>query len=186
MKPTTANKTGRATKQDVVMTPYHTAKWIVEHFEPQGKMLEPCRGDGAFYKAMQEYNHALKGLSVEVEDVDWCEISEGKDFFDYNGKVDWIITNPPYSIFDDFLDKAFEVADNVVMFVPFSKLFKSKQLKDLFISEFSKPMLLTTSETIFLISDTSATSGVTRSNSHLTVGHTPRAHSKLLNPFSIS
>ena len=126
MKPTTANKTGRATKQDVVMTPYHTAKWIVEHFEPQGKMLEPCRGDGAFYKAMQEYNHALKGLSVEVEDVDWCEISEGKDFFDYNGKVDWIITNPPYSIFDDFLDKAFEVADNVVMFVPFSKLFKSK------------------------------------------------------------
>ena len=47
------------------MTPYHTAKWIVEHFEPQGKMLEPCRGDGAFYKAMQEYNHALKGLSVE-------------------------------------------------------------------------------------------------------------------------
>ena len=92
------------------MTPYHTKK-IVEHFEPQ----EPL--DGAFYKAMQEYNHALKGLSVE--DVDWCEISEGKDFFDYNGKVDWIITNPPYSIFDDFLDKAFEVADNVVMFVPF-------------------------------------------------------------------
>ena len=94
MKPTTANKTGQSTKQDVVMTPYHTAKWIVEHFEPQGKMLEPCRGEGAFYTAMQEYN----------DDVDWCEISEGKDFFDYNGKVDWIITNPPYSIFDDFLD----------------------------------------------------------------------------------
>ena len=134
MKPTNSNKTGQSTIQDVVMTPYHTAKWIVEHFEPQGKMLEPCRGEGAFYTAMQEYKSSRLCKSIRVseerqstnDDVDWCEISEGKDFFDYNGKVDWIITNPPYSIFDDFLDKAFEVADNVVFFVPFSKLFKSK------------------------------------------------------------
>ena len=48
---------------------------------------------------MQEYNHALKGLSVEVEDVDWCEISEGKDFFDYNGKVDWIIAHLALTVY---------------------------------------------------------------------------------------
>ena len=57
------------------MTNPNTAKWIVDYFQPTGKMLEPCRGEGAFYTAMQEYN----------DDVDWCEISEGKDFFDYNG-----------------------------------------------------------------------------------------------------
>ena len=126
MKPTQQNRTGKATKQDVVMTPFPTAKYIVDYFKPTGKMLEPCKGHGAFYRAMQEYNFATKGMSVEEDDVDWCEISEGRDFFEYDKKVDWIITNPPYSIFDAFLEKAFEVADNVVFFVPFSKFLKSK------------------------------------------------------------
>ena len=116
MKPTQQNRTGKATKQDVVMTPLATAKFIVDYFKPQGKLLEPCKGHGAFYKYMQEHS----------DDVDWCEISEGKDFFEYDKKVDWIITNPPYSIFDAFLEKSFEVADNVVFFIPFSKFLKSK------------------------------------------------------------
>jgi hypothetical protein len=29
--------------------------------------------------------------------VDWCEIGEGGDFLRYNQKVDWIISNPPWS-----------------------------------------------------------------------------------------
>tara|TARA_B100000287_G_scaffold302834_1_gene285984 strand:- start:674 stop:1228 length:555 start_codon:yes stop_codon:yes gene_type:complete len=124
--PTKANMTGRATGQDVVMTPPETAHWIVNYFEPSGKLLEPCRGEGAFYNALVDYNHECKGLSVEADDVDWCEISEGKDFMNYDKQVDWIITNPPYSIFDSFLKKAMSISDNIVFFVPLSKLFKSK------------------------------------------------------------
>ena len=113
MKPTQANTTGRATAQDVVMTPSTTAKIIIDYFKPTGKLLEPCRGEGAIYNYMSGDKH-------------WCEISEGKDFMDWSEQVDWIITNPPYSIFDLFLKKAMSVADNIVFFVPFSKLFKSK------------------------------------------------------------
>ena len=115
MKPTKTNKTGRSTAQDVVMTPPETAIKILNHFKPTGIILEPCRGDGAFYNAMEGDKH-------------WCEISEGKDFMEWNwiNKVDWIITNPPYSIYDMFLEKAMSVAENIVFFVPFSKLFKSK------------------------------------------------------------
>ena len=29
--------------------------------------------------------------------MDWCEIGEGGDFLRYNQKVDWIISNPPWS-----------------------------------------------------------------------------------------
>tara|TARA_B100002019_G_C21209046_1_gene568344 strand:- start:757 stop:1269 length:513 start_codon:yes stop_codon:yes gene_type:complete len=112
--PAKANLTGRSTGQDVVMTPDQTAAWIVNYFKPEGKLLEPCRGEGAFYKAM-------KGM-----DVDWCEISEGKDFMDYDKQVDWIITNPPYSIFDLFLKKSMFISKNIVYFVPLQKLFKSK------------------------------------------------------------
>lgn len=53
------------------------------------------------------------------------EIAEGKDFFNWHEKVDWIITNPPYSIYDKFLKHCFEVADNVVLLVPIVKAFKS-------------------------------------------------------------
>ena len=113
MKPTPANMTGRATAQDVVMTPSTTAKIIIDYFKPTGKLLEPCRGEGAIYNYMSGDKH-------------WCEISEGKDFMDWNKQVDWIITNPPYSIFDVFLKKAMSVSDNVVFFVPLQKLFKSK------------------------------------------------------------
>ena len=113
MKPTKPNKTGNATQQDRVMTNPKTAKSIIEYFKPEGKILEPCKGEGAFYDQLNGDKH-------------WCEIDLGRDFFKYDKKVDWIITNPPYSIYDQFLEKAMSISDNIVFFVPFSKLFKSK------------------------------------------------------------
>lgn len=56
---------------------------------------------------------------------DWCEIDKGRDFFDYKDKVDWIISNPPYSILDEVLEHSFEIADNIVYLVPLSKIFTS-------------------------------------------------------------
>jgi len=115
--PTKPNKTGKATANDVVMTAEPTAKWIVDYFNPQGTILEPCRGEGAFY------NNFPKQSKKE-----WCEISQGRDFFEYEKKVDWIITNPPFSIFDNFLTHSFEIADNVVFFCPLNKVFKSMKI----------------------------------------------------------
>ena len=109
------NKSGKSTPNDVVMTKPETAKWIIDYFKPIGTILEPCKGDGAFYNQFEG-------------DKDWCEIKEGRDFLNYDKRVDWIITNPPFSIFDKFLLKAFEVADNIVFFCPLNKVFKGKKL----------------------------------------------------------
>lgn len=114
--PAKANRTGKATANDSVMTPDDLAVRIANAFPIGGKVLEPCSGDGAF----------LRALPVGTE---WCEIKEGKDFFDYSGKVDWIVTNPPYSIYDRFLAKCFQVADNVVLLVPLSKTLKSIRIE---------------------------------------------------------
>jgi hypothetical protein len=116
MKPTRANKTGIATKEDEVMTPPHIARMVIDHFKPTGTVLEPARGTGNFFEQ----------LPVPK---DWCEISRGRDFFDYVEKVDWIITNPPYSIYDRFLDHCFELADNVALLVPIAKAFKSMAIQ---------------------------------------------------------
>lgn len=97
---------------DVVFTPDWLAKQICEMFPIEGKVLEPCKGEGAFMRYLPS-------------DSDWCEITEGRNFYDYNKKVDWIVTNPPYSDFNRFLEHSFELADNVILLVPIAKLFKS-------------------------------------------------------------
>lgn len=116
MKPTRPNKTGRATASDSVMTPPRIAEAIVSHYRPFGLSLEPCRGTGNIYALLPSPK-------------DWCEITEGRDFFDYQGSVDWVITNPPYSIYDRFLQKCFDVADNVVFLAPIAKAFKSMKVE---------------------------------------------------------
>jgi len=98
-------------KSDIVYTDRKIAKEILDFIRPLGIILDPCRGDGAFYDQIQ-------GLKK------YCEIKEGNDFFDFNGKVDFIIGNPPYSIFDKFLEHSFNISDNVSFLVPTNKIFQ--------------------------------------------------------------
>jgi hypothetical protein len=99
-------------KNDVVFTPDWLARKIVLMFDIGGRVLEPCRGEGAFTKYLPK-------------DTEWCEIVDGRNFYDYDKKVDWIVTNPPYSDFNRFLEHALHLADNVVFLVPVAKLMKS-------------------------------------------------------------
>ena len=104
-------------ESDIVYTPDNIVKAIIEHLKPSGKMLDPCKGDGAFYKYMSG--------------ADYCEIREDKDFFEYGKKVDWIIGNPPYSIFKEFLEHAFSIADNVSFLVPTNKIFQRQVIMEM-------------------------------------------------------
>lgn len=103
--------------KDIVYTPEYVSKHIIEFLSPSGKLLDPCKGDGAFYKFMGG--------------GDYCEIREGRNFFDYKEKVDWIIGNPPYSIFEDFLKHGFEIGDNVSYLVPTNKVFQRQKIMDM-------------------------------------------------------
>lgn len=105
-------KYGHLNPNDVVFTPAWLAKQICSMFNITGKVLEPCKGEGAF----------MKYLPVDTE---WCEIVEDRNFYDYKEKVDWIVTNPPYSDYNRFLDHSFSLAENIVLLVPVSKMFKS-------------------------------------------------------------
>ena len=117
-KPTKPNVTNKSTASDDVQTPIKIAKSIVEHYRPKGSILEPCMGNGNIYNLLPEQK-------------DWCEIKDGRDFFNWNKCVDWIITNPPYSIYDLFLEHCFKIANNVVLLVPIAKAFKSMKVKRL-------------------------------------------------------
>jgi hypothetical protein len=97
---------------DIVFTPSLWARDIVEFFKPSGLVLDPCRGAGAFFDELPEPKT-------------WCEISEGVDFFAFDQKVDWIISNPPYSTFSKWLDHSLKLADHIVYLIPVNKILSS-------------------------------------------------------------
>jgi hypothetical protein len=103
---------------DVHYTNDAIAGQIVAHFNPAGKCLEPFRGSGAFYK------HMPKGS-------DWCEINDGRDFFDRKERFDWIVTNPPFSNLTQVFKHSFELSDNCVFLIPISKYWSSRPRLDL-------------------------------------------------------
>ena len=102
---------------DIVMTPPHLAERLVEHFKPQGKGLEPCCGTGNILRLLNN--------------ADWCEISKGKDFFDYTNKVDYIFTNPPWSQIRPFLTHSMELADDVYFLLTINHIWTKARLRDI-------------------------------------------------------
>jgi hypothetical protein len=86
---------------DRVQTPDALARAVVEHFLPCGRIVEPSAGNGAFLRAL------AKG-------AEWYEIEKGEDFLHATGHWDWAVGNPPFSQFRACLQKAMQVADNLV------------------------------------------------------------------------
>jgi type I restriction-modification system DNA methylase subunit len=83
---------------DIYYTPIELAKFaisLIPNSETHQKWLDPCYGTGNYYT--QFPSDKCK---------DYCEITEDKDFFQYESKVDVICSNPPYSILDQWLSHA--------------------------------------------------------------------------------
>lgn len=103
---------------DVVQTPKDLARKIVDHFKPTGEILEPCKGEGNFLDEMPVGTH-------------WCEIKEGKDFFNWSQPVDWIMTNPPWSKIRPFLQHSMSVASDIVFLMTINHLWTKARIRDI-------------------------------------------------------
>jgi hypothetical protein len=95
---------------DVVYTPSWVVADMLEVFEPSGRILDPCRGAGAFTDQLPA-------------GTEWCEITESRDFFDWHERVDWVISNPPYSMTREWFRHSYAVADNLLYLVPLRNVF---------------------------------------------------------------
>lgn len=89
--------------KDKVYTPPEVAEdcfnFIKYKLNKEHILFEPFYGKGAFYDLFGD------------NPKHYTEIDMGLDFFeiDDNIKTDWIITNPPYSIMNNVLDKFFKM-----------------------------------------------------------------------------
>jgi hypothetical protein len=103
---------------DVVYTPRNVSESIIRFLKPAVLCLETCKGDGAFYDYLPK-------------DSLYCELQEGTDFLKFDKQVDWIIGNPPYSIFLEFLQHSFSLSNNVSFLVPTNKVFQRQIIMDM-------------------------------------------------------
>ena len=108
--------------QDLVMTPPELAAVVIGHFAGRmsGTVLDPARGQGAFHDR----------FPVHLE-RDWCQITENRDFLDWQQPVDWVMTNPPWSRLRDFSRHAMRIAPNIVWLAPLTNLTTKARLRDL-------------------------------------------------------
>jgi hypothetical protein len=95
--------TDRKTKNDVFHTPLNLTLEMIEMCELKDgdKVLDPSAGNNKVF-----FNNFPDFVNKE-----YCEITEGKDFFEYNKKVDCVIGNPPYSMWDKWIEHTMEITD---------------------------------------------------------------------------
>lgn len=100
---------------------YPTPLWCAENLEIDWsnfkKAHEPCKGDGRLYEWLKS-----KGL-----DTSYTEIREDLDFFDWEGPVDLIFTNPPFSLAAEFINHSTANANTVFMLLRLNYLASIKR-----------------------------------------------------------
>ena len=61
-------------------------------------VLDRCRGDGAIYNNLPDYCKK-----------DWAEILKNRILFEYDAPVDIVVSNPPFSIYTNWLIHCIEL-----------------------------------------------------------------------------
>jgi hypothetical protein len=79
-----------------------------EEYKKDGTYYEPCWGINKYL-----YNK----LKVDGYDVSGADILDGVDFLECNAEFDYIITNPPFNLNLEFIEKAFRVARRKISFL---------------------------------------------------------------------
>ena len=101
----------RTKANDRFYTPDSLVKIHLEKFDiPDGSNIyEPFKGKGAYYNQMVKMFPKCNIL--------YTEIDEGLDFFEFNEKVDYIISNIPYSIIDKVLSHSVALKPRVISYL---------------------------------------------------------------------
>lgn len=121
------NRGAKRQTADFYPTPAWCTHRLLEAAElPDGDWLEPCAGEGAIIRAAREVRPKAAWTAVELRAEcaplltrilpPFSDIRAGVDFL----KADWrhfdvVLTNPPYFLAREFVDKCVSVADHVVM-----------------------------------------------------------------------
>ena len=142
------NHTVPRNKGDFYQTPYSMTKLFLDTMpmirrtedQPDYNILEPASGDGAICQVLQDEGYYDR----------WSyDLKHGTDYLKETIKFKYVITNPPFSLANEFIEKSYEVAKyKFFLLLPLDylhglkrykkKLFRALSRVDVFVR---KPML---------------------------------------------
>ena len=120
-------------EDDFYATPSSAIKAILDKEILSGSILEPAAGQGHITKVLKEYypnSEIISNDLIQRESINGIIINDGIDFLTYNPekKFDNIVTNPPFNLAQEFIEKALTIANNkVIMFAKIQLLEGAKR-----------------------------------------------------------
>jgi hypothetical protein len=108
-------------QSDLFETPPYALTPLMKYLPSQWTVWEPAAGSGRIVRYLQD-----GFFNVIASDLD-----DGKNFFDYQPDERWdvIITNPPYSIKFQWLERCYELGKPFALLVPLETIGSSKAQK---------------------------------------------------------
>lgn len=111
---------------DEFYTPYYAIEPILKYLKPKSSVWCPFdTKDSLFVKALEKEGH----------EVVYTHIEDGHDFFEITPnpeEIDYVISNPPYSMKAEVLDKLFKDGIPFAMLLGVVGLFESQKRFDIF------------------------------------------------------
>ena len=98
---------GRETPNDIFITPINLCKKAISMIDYDDKDVwyDPFKNTGNYYN------------NFPTDKKEWSEILDDKDFFDFNGDISIVCSNPPYSILDDVIKKTISLEPRVINYL---------------------------------------------------------------------
>ena len=95
-------------ENDYYATPYESTEALLKIEEVDGDFIEPCVGGGHIAEVIKKYYPNRKIIGVDLINRGY-EGTVVSNYFDYKFKGDFnIVTNPPYSLAQEFLEHSME------------------------------------------------------------------------------
>lgn len=119
------NNRGNRKKSDFYETPYSLTELLLEKETMIGNILEPACGNGAIVKILKKNGY----MNITAYDKE-------TDFLKETKKYDTVITNPPFSLAYEFIQKAKQVSNNkIYMLLPLNYLHGKKRYDNIYKDE---------------------------------------------------
>jgi len=112
---------GQRKKSDFYETPYSMTRRFLDGYTFTNEVLEPACGSGAIVKVLQERGYDVSHYDVET------------DFLKETRKWQNVVTNPPFSLAHEFIEKCAEICtEEFALLLPLSYLHGKKRYDDFF------------------------------------------------------
>ena len=133
------NSTSKREENDFYATDPHTVRLFLNEFLKDNPLdgkdiLEPACGEGHMSKAIEEMLPNSEVFSTDLIDRGYGQ--GGIDFLthDYGRTFDVVITNPPFSLAKEFIEKGLEVSEKYVIMLCKIQLLEGTKRKDMFLN----------------------------------------------------